>query len=364
MRGRMKVCTEIKSIKDLLEQISNTSNKVFIVGHNEPDFDSIGSAIGLQSLCTALGKEAYIIINDSDITLEPGVKKIKEKSWLENNIINMAAYEIIKDADSSLIVTDTNKLSMTCLKDNIDDFQDIIIVDHHHPTEESVSHVLPYIREKSSSASEIVTQVLTEAKVKCSSDIYTYLLAGIILDTKRFQKNTTSKTHECARILRCKGAEVDYINELFLEDFDTDKRINDLVFNGTEFHLYEPTMFEGHTVSITLNRTKPETIYRKEDIAKAADKMLKYKVDATFALGHVSDTAVSISARSKSGINVGKIMAQLGGGGNSQNAGARIENKELEEIENLLKDNLVHGIPKSGETASSNEETPKQLVKV
>lgn len=358
------MCAEIKSIKDLLEQISNTSNKVFIVGHNEPDFDSIGSAIGLQSLCTALGKEAYIIINDLDITLEPGVKKIKEKSWLANNIINMAAYENIKDNDSSLIITDTNKLFMTCMKDNIDDFQRIIVVDHHQTTEDTIPQALPYIREKSSSASEIVTQVLTEAKVKCSQDVYTYLLAGIILDTKRFQKNTTPKTHECARILRSKGAAVDYINELFLEDFDTDKRINDLVFNGTEFHLYEPTMFEGCTVSITLNRNKPETIYRKEDIAKAADKMLKYKVDATFALGYVNETAVSISARSKSGIDVGKIMAKLGGGGNSQNAGTRIENTELAEIENLLKDNLVHGIPKSEEVASSNEETPKQLVKV
>lgn len=361
------MCTEIKSIKDLLEQISNTSTKIFIVGHNEPDFDSIGSAIGLQSLCTALGKDAYIVINDNEETLEPGVKTVKEKSWLSSNIINLEAYEKIKDEDSSLIVADTNKVSMTCLKNSLNQFQDIIIIDHHQTSADTIPHASLYIREKSSSAAEIVTQLLAESKVKCSSDVYTYLLAGIILDTKRFKKNTTSKTYECARILRSKGAEVDYINDLFLEDFDTDKRINDLVFNGTDFQLYAHTIFETYNVSFTFNRANPGTIYRKEDIAKAADKLLKYKVDATFAFGYVTDSAVSISARSKSAIDVGKIMAQLGGGGNSENAGSRIQNMEIRQIEELLKNNLIYGMPiieNSKAETIAIEDSPKKLLKV
>lgn len=359
------MCTEIKGIKDLLERISDTPSKIFIVGHNEPDFDSIGSAIGLQTLCTILGKEAYIIINDSDITLEPGVKKIKERSWLEHNIINMEAYEVLKEPDSALIVTDTNRTSMTCMRNNLEDFKDIIIIDHHQMSQDTIAPASTYIREKASSASEIVTQLIVESKIKCPSDICTYLLAGIILDTKRFQKNTSPKTHECARILRSKDADVDYINELFLEDFDVDKRISDLVFNGTQFHIYEQTLFETRNISFTLNRNKPTTIYRKEDIAKAADKMLKYKVDATFALGYISDTAISVSARSKSALDVGKIMAQLGGGGNCQNAGARIENMELEQLEEILKNSIVYGIPAAEDTKKDNqaEDTPKKLIK-
>ena len=188
------MCTGIKGIKDLLEHISGLPSKIFIVGHDEPDFDSLASAIGLQTLCTALGKEAYIIVNDSDITLEPGVKKIKERSWIEHNIINMTAYENIKDEDSALIVTDTNRASMTCMRENLNDFKDIIIVDHHQMSPDTISPSLAYIKENASSASEIVTQLLVESKVKCPQDVCTYLLAGIILDTNYYMQKADADT--------------------------------------------------------------------------------------------------------------------------------------------------------------------------
>ena len=47
----------VRGLKQLLEKLLKTSSKVFIVGHKEPDYDSIGSSIGLQTLCQALGKE-------------------------------------------------------------------------------------------------------------------------------------------------------------------------------------------------------------------------------------------------------------------------------------------------------------------
>ena len=65
---------EIKNIRDLYEKIRTiNSPRIFITGHKEPDFDSIASAIGIQTLCTHLGKEAYIVVSDPDISLDPGV---------------------------------------------------------------------------------------------------------------------------------------------------------------------------------------------------------------------------------------------------------------------------------------------------
>ena len=54
----------VRGLKQLLERLLKTSSKVFIVGHKEPDYDSIGSSIGLQALCKALGKEAYIVLDE------------------------------------------------------------------------------------------------------------------------------------------------------------------------------------------------------------------------------------------------------------------------------------------------------------
>ena len=67
---------EIKCIKDFLKVITELGDKVFIVGHNNADLDSLASAIGLQTLCEFLGKEAYIVLDESETTIEPIVKKL------------------------------------------------------------------------------------------------------------------------------------------------------------------------------------------------------------------------------------------------------------------------------------------------
>ena len=71
-----EICKDLKG--QLLKTILSSS-KVFITGHNEPDFDSISSAIGIERLCEELGKDAYIIVDDCETTLEPSVKKIIDK---------------------------------------------------------------------------------------------------------------------------------------------------------------------------------------------------------------------------------------------------------------------------------------------
>ena len=63
----------VRCLKKSLTEVIRDSSKVFIVGHNEPDFDSIGSAFGLLTLCRLHGRKAYIVVNDADMHLEPGV---------------------------------------------------------------------------------------------------------------------------------------------------------------------------------------------------------------------------------------------------------------------------------------------------
>ena len=359
---------ELKTIKELLDKISQAPSKVFIIGHNEPDFDSIASAIGLHALCKALGKEAYIIVNDPESTLEPGVKKIKDANIITHNIISLEEYNLLKDPTSTLIVTDTNKRDLIALGDMLDDFQDIIIVDHHQTGETTIENASYFIDQEVSSASEVVAQLLMSSKTICEPDVYTYLRAGIILDTGRFRKNTSPRTHDVAKKLMSKEENREYVNELFLADFNTDRVINDLIFHGTLFQAYEFSLVQSHNVSFTLNREKPETIYRRDMIAKAADRMLKYRVDAAFVMGYLAEGIIGISARSKGAIDVGKIMAQVGGGGNAQNAGARIENMPITEVEGILTRSINYGVEVDGEMAPPEEGKviikPKIKIKV
>ena len=334
---------EVKNLRELYEKIKSIDSKIFIVGHKEPDFDSIASALGMQTLCTQLGKESYVIIDEPDIILEPGVKRIKDINRFQHKIITLSEYDLLKEKDSTLIVVDTNKKDLIYLGDSLEDFKGIFVIDHHQMSSDSLERINYFIDSNISSASEIVSQLLIGNKIKCESNIYTYLLAGIILDTSRFKKNTTSHTHDVAKKLINKGADREYISELFLTDFNDDKKINDLVFNGTEFESYIHSLLQTYNISFTMNRNNPTEIYRRDQIAKAADRMLKYRIDAAFVLGYTDDKNIQVSARSKGIVDVGKIMAHIGGGGNRQNAAAKIDSLSIEALESTLKVCLSHG---------------------
>lgn len=343
----------LKNLKVLLDTSILDASKVFIVGHNEPDFDAIGSAIGLQTLCQHLKKESYIIMNDQDVDLEPGVKKIKDDNKEIHNIIDLDEYQNLKDTNSLLIMTDVNKDYLISVKNNLNDFKSILIIDHHSEDENTVDAQYKYIDTKASSACEIVSQILNSTRCKYDAKIANLLLSGIVLDTKRYMKNTSSQTHKVVEQLMKKGADADWVNELFLVEFDVDRKINDLVFNGTIFQNDEHSLFATSNISFTLNRTKPSTIYRKEEIAKAADKMLKYPVAAAFVLGYVKDGIISISARSKSDIDVGSIMGRMNGGGNPKNAGGRVESDNILKIEQRLMEEVqleISSLPETEET--------------
>ena len=70
----------IKELASLLETKIKESSRVFIVGHNFPDFDSIGSAIGLHTLVESYNKRAFIVVDDQEDKIEPGTKKLSMKT--------------------------------------------------------------------------------------------------------------------------------------------------------------------------------------------------------------------------------------------------------------------------------------------
>ena len=71
---------KLRRLKETLVNNMEKSSQVFIVGHNNPDYDSIGAALGVATLAKSLGVEPYIIVNDLAPVLEPGVKKIIDES--------------------------------------------------------------------------------------------------------------------------------------------------------------------------------------------------------------------------------------------------------------------------------------------
>ena len=349
-----------QTIRDELEKIIIPSSKVFICGHNRPDYDAIGSAAGILSITEQLGRKAHIVVKETGAELDSDIQKIITDLGSKLNIINLEEFDKLVNDNSILIATDTNKINRNPLKNRLDKFKKILIIDHHDIKEdEIIPDATRLIYPEASSACELVSLALLANKkdrkkkeFKINKDIATLLYAGIELDTNRFySKTTTNLTHAVADKLLENGADKEYINRLFRVDRATYNDIANLIINGTIIKQYTKD-FKELGISYTLNREFPSTIYTQELLAQVAVQQVSFKdTDASFVMGYIKPGKVKICSRSSNdAVNVGKILEGFHGGGGASSAAADYYS------DNILEDD--HKLMDIVEEFLSLEETP------
>lgn len=313
----------IKDLKVNLESKILGSNKVVLIPHTPIDFDAFASTIGLSLVVSKLQKPFVIIVDDPAYKIEHSVKKVIDEAKKNFNIVNKEKYLKIKEDGDLFVLADVNKSNLVCLSDELKavDKDNIVIIDHHDIGPTTIESNCSFIDTKSSSASEIIFKLLNMFKVKCPVEVANYLLAGIYLDTNKLTKNVNPDTFKIVAKLMENGASNCIIDNWFAEDFESDKKVLDLVAKTT---LYK------YSFAIVL--AEEECEYTREELAKVADYLLKYGVDASFAIGKIDESVVSISARSKEKVNVGEVMKELDGGGNRYSAATKITDKSIEEV--------------------------------
>lgn len=252
-----------------------------------------------------------------------------------------------------MIAVDANKDYLLCTKKYLNEFKNIVVIDHHKTDEHTIKTPYLYVDESISSVCEEVSRLLFLYGVKLSPDYANYLLAGIILDTNKLSKNTSARTFEVASKLTASGADPTIANNMFLEDFEHDRAIQRLVDN---------TDFQNYIFAIASDSEDSGRIYEPEDIAKAADYLLKYNINCSFAMAYIDDITISVSARSKGLIDVSKIMRLFGGGGNEYSAAAKIRGKSLQEVKSLLISSLMPGAYIENANISFVDENPMKLT--
>ena len=233
--------TKGKEIAETIEKYAKKASNVFIIGHKTPDFDSIGASAGLLSMIEQLGKKAYIVIGDEPEDIQIDINKIVYDYGKRLNIINLDQYKELKDDKSLLIMTDVNKKHRIYLKDDLEDFKNVIIVDHHDIKEgETVEEAIHLIYPTAASACELVTQAMltkdkkdSKSKYKIPKDIATLLYAGIRLDTDGYKIEKNNITHAVTAKLFENGADKEYVGKLFRTDRATYNNVSNLINNGT-----------------------------------------------------------------------------------------------------------------------------------
>lgn len=328
-RSNVKARVMSSQIVSLISRASN----VLIMGHKNADFDAFASCVGMARLAMVYGVDFRIVTDKNDKNLAPCFAMASRIPHMKDAFIGAKeAIDRLKN-DTLLIITDVNNFDFTESPDLARKAKSVVIIDHHIKKEELPDTVkVSYIEPTASSASELVSELLEYGinTLQMTPEEAELLLAGILLDTKQFSRNTGTRTFAVAQYLRGQGASTVASTDMFRTDVD------DLT---KESRLLSGVVIYDTDIAITSCDTDTDSGYRVL-ASKVADKMLTIKdVEASFALVRIRNT-VYISGRSNGKINVQLILEGLNGGGHFDAAGAQIESSDIKEVLDLLKQSI------------------------
>ena len=333
-RTRTRTRAMMTAISDKIRSV----DQVFVVGHKNLDMDALGSAVGMQLFASNITENSYAVYDQDHMSadIERAVIHLKKEGVTKLLSVKDAIEMVTKR--SLLILVDHSKTALTLSKEFYDLFTQTIVIDHHRRDQDFPDNaVITYIESGASSACELVTELIqfqNSKKNRLSHMQASVLMGGMMLDTKNFTTRVTSRTFDVASYLRTRGSDSITIQEIAATDFDEYREVNELIL-------------EGHKLGseVLIAEAKDSKCYDTVVISKAADALLAMSgIEASFVLAKNIQGFISISARSRSKINVQRIMEELGGGGHFNLAAAQIKDMTLSETGEKLTEIILNEI--------------------
>lgn len=290
---------------DKICSILNKKNNFYILTHQFPDGDTLGSANALCRALQKLKKNAKVLCSD---------KILKKYSILSKGIKKQ---EFEPEYIISVDVADTQLLGEKLFKysDKID-----LSIDHHSSNKEFAK--LQYVEADSAATTEIIYAIINLLGVKIDKQIATCIYTGITTDTGCFKyANATPRSYRIAADMLEKGIDAFSINRIM---FDTKSRsrleIERLVLDSMEF------FFDSHLAIIYVTREMLKKARANEsDIEGLASIPRQIEgVLVGVTLREKKDGTFKVSVRTDESINAAKICEKFGGGGHQCAGGCNI----------------------------------------
>ena len=335
IKGSQKRSTvKSRTIAQALMSVITKSPNVLIMGHRNPDFDSIGACAGVARLCLFCGIKCNIVVDRNNKNLQKCFEMLSSLSAYDDMFVSAVDAQDYISSDTLLIIVDVNNPSQFEAPEIAKNVSRVVYIDHHRITNEfDVSPVLYYIEPSASSTCELIAEILENSLSvgKLTVQEANLMYAGILLDTKRFSLNTGTRTFTSANYLRSVGANPMAAQELFKTSLDELLRENRF---QKQIKVYR------EKIVISVNNENDNTMADSIAAAKFADKLLTIEnIEASFVLLQI-DNNVRISARSTGKINVQIILERLKGGGHYDAAATMLADVPLERAMVMLKESI------------------------
>lgn len=316
-----------------------TPKKTLITCHRNADFDALCSLFAVSYFYP----DAQIVY--------PGSQEKIVHAFMHEVIDPLFDYVNPKDVDfegiERLVIIDTSHTSRLThiqplldregLKHDVDEEQEsknleIIIYDHHPKR-----NIKPHggVRDDVGSTSTLICEELQKNPKNFPSELLCLLGLGIYSDTGAFTYNsvTTRETKALTWLLE-QGFEPDFVTPYVNKQIDKEQlfALNDLVESAK--------FYDIAGIKFVLASSKfEECLY---DIASLTPLFLEiYPCDVLFMVATM-DGKVQVVARSKDySVDVGQIMALLGGGGHAYAAAATVKDKSMHEVVTFIESQIT-----------------------
>lgn len=340
-RTRVRARVISHALRDLIQD----SDQVFVMGHKNPDMDSIGASVGVRKMAQMNDVKGYVIVNFEELngSVTRLMNEIESKSDFYENFLTPEEAAARMTEKSLLVIVDTHKPNLVIDAHLLKLAEKVVVIDHHRRSEDFIENpTLVYMEPYASSTAELITELLEYQPKRAKINMLeaTALLAGIIVDTKSFTLRTGARTFEAASYLRTNGADTVLVQRLLKEDVDTYIERSKIV---------QTVKFVKPGIAIAVG--EEAKVYDSVLIAQTADILLTMKdVGASFVIAHRSDGKIGISARSLGEVNVQLVMEKLGGGGHLTNAACQVEANSIAGVEKYLEEAINEVLEGSSES--------------
>ncbi|MBR9980275.1 MAG: CBS domain-containing protein [Desulfatitalea sp.] len=302
---------------------SPSKGLTIITTHINADFDAMASMLAAQK------------IYPGALVVFPGSQEKNLRNFFIQSMVYMYNLAEMKDIDlqrvSRLVLVDTRKAErigpLAAVLDNPD--LEIHIYDHHPIKSGDIAGQLEVHRITGATAT-LMTEIIRKKKLSINAEEATIICLGIYEDTGSFTfSSTTREDLLAAAHLVSKGANINVIANLIAREISPIQigYLNDLIQAATRYVI---NGIEIVVTTVTYDHYLP-------DFAFLIHKLVKMEeLNAIFALAQM-ENKVYIVARSRTeSVDVGEILAALGGGGHPSAASAAIRGQALAQVEQAL----------------------------
>ena len=314
--------SHVKSANKVLGFIKENDD-FLISAHISADGDAIASVIAMGILLEELGKKYYMILHDTEIDKRFAYLKNFKRIMTYNFALDLQIKAaIILDAPGVQRLGKVAKL--------LPNRSQTVKIDHH-PEEDDFA-IISMAFEDASSTTQLVYEIIDQAKLNIDFDLAQAIYTGIVYDTGRFSfSNTTSRDmYICGKMIDC-GVEPSKINDrIFFENSFEAIRTIGKGLAKLEHHL-------NGTVNVIYLDNSIMSLNHHGEIEELANYSVAIRGGKVgMFIREIRPKFHKVSLRAKEDIDVNKVAKKFNGGGHIRAAGCRIEGSKDEVIDKLL----------------------------